>query len=146
MTKQIQTDPTTSRLADILGCCDTIALTMLSVIETAEALGHRADRRYVMEELGITRKQFYARSTVLIKQGIIKHRLGTRVGPYVLTNFGKIITGKAFRLINTCIGSFSELQAIEFLDTKDWTREEYVGFVKRLLKDSELQELVLRGE
>jgi hypothetical protein len=146
MTKQIQTDPTTSRLADILGCCDTIALTMLSVIETAEALGHRADRHYVMEEMGITTKQFYARSTALIKQGIIKHRLGTRVGPYVLTNFGQIITGKAFRLINTCIESFSELQAIEYLDTKDWTREEYIEFVKRLLKDSELQELVLRGE
>jgi hypothetical protein len=146
MTKQIQTHPTTSRLADILRSCDPIALTMLSVIETAEALGHRADGHFIMYQIGITRKQFYSRSTVLIKQGIIKHRLGTRVGPYVLTNFGRIITGKAFKLINTCIENFRELQAIEYLDTKDWTREEYVWFVKRLLKDSELEELVLRGE
>jgi hypothetical protein len=118
----------------------------VTVIETAESLGHRADGHYVMEEMGITRKQFYARSTVLIKQGIIKHRLGTRVGPYVLTNFGRIITGKAFRMINMCIRNFSELQAIEYLDTKDWTREEYVGFVKMLLQDSELQKLVLGQE
>jgi hypothetical protein len=78
--------------------------------------------------------------------GIIKRRRGTRIGPYVLTNFGKIITGKAFRLINTCIENFSELQAIGYIDTKDWTREEYVGIVKKLLKDSELPEFVLRGE
>jgi hypothetical protein len=71
--KQIQTDPTTSRLADILGSCDDrIALTMLTVIEAAESLGHRADGHFIMDQIGITRKQFYSRSTVLIKHGNYK--------------------------------------------------------------------------
>jgi hypothetical protein len=144
VTRQISTDLTTARLAEVLDVCgDIISLNILTVIELAEKLGHRATAAYVMEEMGITRKKFYSRSTKLINLGIIKRRHGTRIGPYILTNFGRIMTGRAFRFINTCIKNFRELQAIEMLDTKDWKREEYVEFVKRILKDSELRELVL---
>lgn len=134
---------TSEQLAEVLRpCADKISIEILKAIETADALKIRCTGPYLREELEIgSKKQFYTRIQRLKLQGIIKH--GGQ-GTYVLTTFGKIITGNVFRVINTCIENLKELEVIDGIDINRFSTAEYIALAHKLLKDSELQRLVLQ--
>jgi hypothetical protein len=91
----------------------------------------------------------------MLKQGIIKRgggsvrnrsRSRSSSSNYVLSTFGKIVKGNVFRLTNTCIENARELEVIDNIDTNRFTAADYIALVHKLLKDSELQRLVLQQQ
>ena len=82
----------------------------------------------------------------MIQQGIVRH--GGK-GGYVLTTFGKIITGNIFSLVNSCIENTTELQLIDTIinanakPTKFSGENKIIDFVKKLIHDPVLRDIVL---
>jgi hypothetical protein len=77
----------------------------------------------------------------MIQQGIVKH--GGK-GNYVLTTFGKIITGNIFRLVNTCIENANELRVIDGIDSNKMSVAQYTDLVNKLIAHPILRDIVLQ--
>ncbi len=132
--------PKDRQLLDILKpCSDKISIEILQAIETANTLNIRSSGPYFQEELEIGKKQFYSRIQRLMRQGIIKH--GGQ-GSYVLTTFGKIITGDVFRLVNACIENASELHVINGIDSHKKSAAQYTELVNKLIADPVLRDIL----
>jgi hypothetical protein len=137
---------TTPQLAEILRACgDRISIEILNAIETASALNIRTSGPYLRQELGIGKKQFYSRIQKMIQQRVVKH--GGK-GNYVLTTFGKIITGNVFSVINTCIENSTGLELIDSIINANVKPTKYSGenniteLVKKLIDNPVLRDIV----
>jgi hypothetical protein len=132
--------PPHQQLADILKpCADKISIEILLAIETANSLNIRSTGPYLRDELEIGKKQFYSRIHRLKQQGIIKH---AGQGTYVLTTFGKIITGNVFSLVNTCIENVNELHVIDGIDNNKMSAVQYTELVNKLIADPTLRDIL----
>jgi len=63
-------------------------------------------------------------------------------GTYVLTTFGKIITGNIFTLVNTCIENAKELQVIDGIDSNRMSAAEYTELVNKLIANPMLRDIL----
>ena len=92
----------------------------------------------LMQMLNITRKQFYTRSSRLLKIGIISRK----GGEIILTSFGRLVY-KAQSKIATAFSHSSELRMIDVLKSHSgMSEDELKRIIDKLLDDSELKNLV----
>ena len=110
----------------------------LSIDIIAAISKHATNPDDLMQMLNITRKQFYTRSSRLLKIGIISRK----GGEIILTSFGRLVY-KAQSKITTAFSHSSELRMIDVLKSHSgMSEDELKRIIDKLLDDSELKNLV----
>jgi len=92
----------------------------------------------LLNKAKLTRKQYYSRIADLIKAGLVKRRSGR----YFLTAYGKIVYD-AHILVENAINNYWKLKAIDSLDSKDLSKDEYAKVVNTLIDNTKLREIIL---
>ena len=110
----------------------------LSIDIIAAISKHATNPDDLLQMLNITRKQFYTRSSRLLKIGIISQK----GGEIILTSFGRLVY-KAQSKIATAFSHSSELRMIDAIKSHSGMSEyEQKRIIDKLLDDSELKNLV----
>ncbi|MFI5406079.1 MAG: hypothetical protein ACHQ1D_06150 [Nitrososphaerales archaeon] len=100
---------------------------------------HPTNPDNLMQMLGITRKQYYTRSSRLLKIGVISRKHGD----IILTSFGRLVY-KAQSKIATAFSLSSELRMIDVIKSHSGMSEvEQKRIMHKLLDKSELKNIVL---
>ena len=93
----------------------------------------------LMQTLDITRKQYYTRSSKLLKLGIISRK----DGDLILTSFGRLVYKAELKIAAACSNS-SELRMIDVIKSDSGMSEgEQRVIIDKLLDESELKKFVL---
>ena len=110
----------------------------LSIDIIAAISKHATNPDDLLQMLNITRKQFYTRSSRLLKIGIISQK----GGEIILTSFGRLVY-KAQSKIATAFSHISELTMIDAIKSHSgMSEDELKRIIDKLLDDSELKNLV----
>jgi predicted transcriptional regulator len=88
----------------------------------------------------LSHKQYYSRIADLIKAGLVKRKSGR----YSLTAYGKIVYD-AHTLVEDAINNYWKLKAIDSLEPKDLSKDEYDKVVNTLIdnKNNKIKEIIL---
>jgi DNA-binding HxlR family transcriptional regulator len=101
---------------------------------------HATNPDNLMQMLDITPKQYYSRSSRLLKIGIISKKNGE----IMLTSFGRLVY-KAQLKIATAFSHSSELRMIDVIKSHSgMSEDEQKRIIDKILEDSELKNLGLR--
>ena len=95
----------------------------------------------LINQLKLTRKQFYSRITRLVKAGLVKRQKGR----YFLTSFGTVIYD-AQRLLGNAVKNYWKLKAIDSLGgaTNDSIPEEERNkIIDKMINNREIKEILL---
>ena len=110
----------------------------LSIDIIAAISKHATNPDDLMQMLNITRKQFYTRSSRLLKIGIISRK----GGEIILTSFGRLVYNAQSK-IATAFSHSSELRMTDVLKSHSgMSEDELKRIIDKLLDDSELKNLV----
>ena len=131
--KKVKTACPVSNLDVLEAFSDQLSVDIITAISN-----HCTNSDDLMQMLNITRKQFYTRSSRLLKIGIISQK----GGEIILTSFGRLVY-KAQSKIATAFSHSSELRMIDVLKSHSgMSEDELKRIIDKLLDDSELKNLV----
>ncbi len=96
----------------------------------------------IIDELKLTRKQYYSRMSQLQKTGLVTRQKGR----YFHTAFGKVIYDSQ-RILGTAIKNYWNLRAIDSLgfDENDVPKEECKRIIDELLGNQQLKDILLKN-
>jgi predicted transcriptional regulator len=94
----------------------------------------------LLNKTKLTRKQYYSRIADLVKAGLVKRKSGR----YFPTAYGKIVYD-AHTLVEKAINNYWKLKAIDSLDSKDLSKDEYAKVVNTLIdnNNNKIKEIIL---
>lgn len=94
----------------------------------------------LINQLKLTRKQFYSRITRLVKAGLVKRQKGR----YSLTSFGTVIYD-AQRLLGNAVKNYWKLKAIDSLGATNDSipEEERNKIIDKMINNREIKEILL---
>ena len=91
------------------------------------------------ETKGLTRKQFYTRTSQLLKQGLIRRNKGS----FSLTSLG-IIVYHAQLVIEDGVNNYWKLKAIDSIESSgEIVEQERVKLIKTILEDNTVQNILV---
>ena len=94
----------------------------------------------LVQNLNLTRKQYYSKMNSLTKQGLLIRRKGR----YHLTTMGKIIF-ELQSIVGVAVSNYWKLKAIDSLQTlENLPQHELMKLINTLVEDQELREIILR--
>ena len=96
----------------------------------------------LITRLKLTRKQYYSRTSCLLKAGLVKRQKGR----YLLTSFGKIIYSAQMNLearIESALINYWKLKAIDSIESSS---EDHNKIVSALIEDQEIIGALLKVE
>ena len=131
--KKVKTACPVSNLDVLEAFSDQLSVDIITAISK-----HCTNSDDLMQMLNITRKQFYTRSSRLLKIGIISRK----DGEIILTSFGRLVY-KAQTTIATAFSHSSELRMIDAIKSHSGMSEyEQKRIIDKLLDESELKRLI----
>jgi predicted transcriptional regulator len=86
----------------------------------------------------ITSKQYYSRTSRMIKLGLIKRKDGN----YFLTTLGKVVYETVVSL-DSALKNYWKLKAIDSIESNDLPDEEYIKIVNTLIDDTKTRDIIL---
>ena len=94
----------------------------------------------LINQLKLTRKQYYSRITRLVKAGLVKRQKGR----YFLTSFGKVVYD-AQRLLGNAVKNYWKLKAIDSLGVTNDNipKEERDKIIDQMINNREIKEILL---
>ncbi|MDQ6666601.1 MAG: hypothetical protein M3Y53_00055 [Thermoproteota archaeon] len=95
----------------------------------------------LINQLKLTRKQYYSRITRLVKAGLVKRQKGR----YFLTSFGKVIYD-AQRLLGNAVKNYWKLKAIDSLggaNNESIPEEERNKIIDQMINNRQIKEILL---
>jgi len=96
----------------------------------------------LITQLKLTRKQYYSRTSCLIKAGLVKRQKGR----YLLTSFGKVIYCAQMNLeakIENALTNYWILKAIDSIESSSDDRNKIIS---ELIDDQEIKSALMREE
>src|SRR6266498_1269865 len=94
----------------------------------------------LVQNLNLTRKQYYSKMNSLTKQGLLIRKNGK----YHLTTMGKIIY-ELQSIVGVAVSNYWKLKAIDSLQTpENLPQHELIKLINTLVEDQELREIILR--
>lgn len=98
------------------------------------------DSSVLVQNLNLTRKQYYSKMNSLTKQGLLIRKNGK----YHLTTMGKIIY-ELQSIAGVAVNNYWKLKAIDSLQTpENLPKHELIKLITTLVEDPELREIILR--
>jgi predicted transcriptional regulator len=108
------------------------------IIKTLSSSFNMHDSLTLMEELKLSKKQFYVAISQLSNQGIVKRTNGH----YELTSFGKLILN-SLNLVEDAIKIYSKTKAIDAIETaQKSTKGEILELVNILIDSDRVKEII----
>jgi DNA-binding HxlR family transcriptional regulator len=109
-----------------------------NIIKALSSSSNKYDSFALMEELRLSKKQFYVTISHLSNQGIIKRSNGE----YRLTSFGKLILN-SLDLVEDTIRIYSKTKAIDAIQaSRKSTRHEILELVNILIDNERVREII----
>jgi DNA-binding HxlR family transcriptional regulator len=109
-----------------------------NIIKTLSSSSNMHDSLALMEELKLSKKQFYIAVSQLSNQGIVK-RIN---GQYGLTSFGKLILN-SLNLVEDAIKIYSKTKAIDVIQSSQRsTKGEILELVNILIDNDRVKEII----
>jgi predicted transcriptional regulator len=109
-----------------------------NIIKALSSSSNKCDSFALMEELRLSKKQFYITISHLSNQGIIKRSNGE----YRLTSFGKLILN-SLDLVEDTIRIYSKTKAIDAIQASPKsTRHEILELVNILIDNERVREII----
>lgn len=109
-----------------------------NIIKTLSSSFNMHDSLTLMEELKLSKKQFYVAISQLSNQGIVKRTKGH----YGLTSFGKLILN-SLNLVEDAIKIYSKTKAIDAIETaQKSTKGEILELVNILIDSDRVKEII----
>jgi predicted transcriptional regulator len=108
----------------------------LSILKMIASSNSKSD--LVITELRLTRKQFYSRMSLLLKEGLVKRHQGR----YFLTSFGKVSQFALMKLeqtIDEAVKGYWTLKVIDLMLESSITREECKRIISTLTNNEEIK-------
>ena len=102
-----------------------------------------AKSQFLIVQIGLSRKQYYARVKNLLEAGLIRRRRGQ----YELSSFGKVIFS-LYKIAEKASGIYWKLDAIDNIKTSKKSQLgelDYIKIIDILLKDAEIKEFFLHA-
>jgi predicted transcriptional regulator len=96
----------------------------------------------LITQLKLTRKQYYSRTTCLLKVGLVKRQNGR----YLLTSFGKVIYSAQMNLeakIERALTNYWKLKAIDSIESSS---DDLNNIISALIEDQEIKSALMKGE
>lgn len=110
----------------------------LNIIKALSSSSNKCDSFALMEELKLTKRQFYITISHLSNQGIVKRTYGE----YRLTSFGKVILN-SLSLVEDTINIYSKTKAIDSIQASHKiTNEEILKLVNILIDNERVREII----
>jgi hypothetical protein len=110
----------------------------LKIIKTLSSSFNMHDSLTLMDELKLSKKQFYVAISQLSNQGIVKRTKGH----YGLTSFGKLILN-SLNLVEDAIKIYSKTKAIDAIETaQKSTKGEILELVNILIDSDRVKEII----
>jgi hypothetical protein len=132
--KQVKKGSSSPSIVNLLSAIsDDKALTLFKTIAF-----ENTDSDNLLNRTKLSRKQYYSRIADLIKAGLVKRKSGR----YFLTAAGKVVYDSQI-LIETAINNYWKLKAIDSLESKDLSEDEYAKVVNTLIDNTKLREIIL---
>lgn len=125
-------------VADVL---KTIANDKSLVLFNTIALSNN-DSDILMSTLRLTRKQYYARLSALLKAGLVKREMAK----YYLTTFGLIIY-HAQEIIGKALSQYWKLKAIDSINVTcngELPQDQFHRIIDKLITDQEIKDILLQ--
>ena len=109
-----------------------------NIIKTLSSSSNTHDSLALMEELKLSKKQFYIAVSQLSNQGIVKRTNGQ----YGLTSFGKLILN-SLNLVEDAIKIYSKTKAIDVIQSSQRsTKGEILELVNILIDNDRVKEII----
>jgi hypothetical protein len=125
-------------VADVL---KTIAEDKSLVLFNAIALSN-SDSDILISTLHLTRKQYYARLSALLKAGLVKREMAK----YYLTTFGMILY-YAQEIIGKALNQYWKLKAIDSINVTcngELPQDQFHRIIEKLITDQEIKDILLQ--
>ena len=122
-------------LADVL---KTLAEDKSLVLFNTIALSN-GDSDILISTLHLTRKQYYARLSALLKAGLVKREMSK----YHLTTFGMIIH-HVQEIIEEALNKNWKLKAIESINIGELPQDQFHRIIDKLITNQEIKEILIR--
>lgn len=131
--KQCKVGPTVTETLEALSSESTF-----NIIKTLSSSSNMHDSLTLMEELKLSKKQFYVAISHLSNQGIVKRTNGH----YGLTSFGKLILN-SLNLVEDAIKIYSKTKAIDAIQSSQKsTKGEILELVNILIDSDRVKEII----
>jgi len=110
----------------------------LNIIKALSSSSNKCDSFALLEELKLTKRQFYITISHLSNQGIVKRTYGE----YRLTSYGKLLLN-ALSLVEDTINIYSKTKAIDAIQaSQKITNEEILKLVNILIDNESVREII----
>ena len=131
---------------------DTVLVSKITIIEAISdkiasnifksIASSKSNSDILITRLKLTRKQYYSRTSCLLKAGLVKRQKGR----YLLTSFGKIIYSAQMNLetkIESALTNYWKLRAIDSMES---STDDHNKIVSALIDDQEIKGALLKEE
>jgi hypothetical protein len=96
----------------------------------------------LLNQLKLTRKQFYSRMTRLVKARLVRRHKGR----YFLTSYGTIIYD-IHRLLESAVKNYWELRSVDLIEAnkENMPKEEHVKIIDQLITNHQIKKILISG-
>ena len=125
----------TISLADVLkSISDDKSLSIFRLIADAKSNG-----KISLKKLGLTRKQYYSRTSAMMTNGLIKRQSGR----YYLTPFDKVVYCCTM-IVKNALNNYYNLKAVECIEDSSFSNEDFSQLVNALIDNREVKEFLTK--
>ena len=131
---------------------DTVLVSKITIIEAISdkiasnifksIASSKSNSDILITQLKLTRKQYYSRTSCLLKAGLVKRQKGR----YLLTSFGKVIYRAQMNLeakIESALTNYWKLKAIDSIESSS---DDHNKIVSALIEDQEIKGALMKEE
>jgi len=96
----------------------------------------------LITQLKLTRKQYYSRTSCLIKAGLVKRQKGR----YLLTSFGKVVYSAQLNLEAKIESAFTNYWKLKAIDSIESSNDDLNNIISALIDDQEIKNALMKEE
>lgn len=96
----------------------------------------------LITQLKLTRKQYYSRTSCLIKAGLVKRQKGR----YLLTSFGKVIYSAQMNLEAKIASALTNYWKLKAIDSIESSSDDLNNIISALIDDQEIKNALMKEE
>src|SRR6266487_3262501 len=126
-----------SKITIIEAISDKIASNIFKSIASS-----KSNSDILITQLKLTRKQYYSRTSCLLKAGLVKRQKGR----YLLTSFGKVIYSAQLNLETKIESALSYYWKLKAIDSSESSGDDLNNIISALIDDQEIKSALTKEE
>ena len=100
----------------------------------------------LITQLKLTRKQYYSRTSCLLKAGLVRRQKGKKIKRYLLTSFGKVIYSAQMNLEAKIENALTNYWILKAIDSIESSSDDHNKIISELINDQEIKSALMKEE